>query len=297
MRSFADLLRGIAALLWPIFAIGILIVFRKELSALLYRLRKAKILGVEAELGERLDELQETAQSLPQGVEPVSPPASEPTTTGETEDVSRLVLEEASRSPKVALMLLSAELERSVRQLIGSLGDEKPPGRRGRFVSLRSGLEELVKRTNLPVATLGALNQFSEVRNSIIHGKSDISDDEILRAVDSGLVILKSVEAVPRETHIVHFPNAEVFSDPEARRLRTDCHAVILDTYSPGGAVRSLRVFPTTCTHFVKGMRVAWDWNSARVWGESWYKDPDDNEVKYAWTESAEFVGRNLEQV
>lgn len=59
--------------------------------------------------------------------------------------------------------------------------------------------------------------------------------------------------------------------------------------------MKSHRIFPTTRDHFKKGKRVAWEWSDHRSWGESWYRDPDSNEIKYAWTGSLEFVGRHLE--
>ena len=87
-------------------------------------------------------------------------------------------------------MLLSAELDRAVRELLASLGGKHP----FRPLPLRRGLEELAQRTSLPHETLRALHQFSEVRNLIVHGRGHVSDDEILRAIDSGLVILKAIQ-------------------------------------------------------------------------------------------------------
>jgi hypothetical protein len=262
MQDFAELLKGIAAVLWPLVVIITIIIFRKELSALPARLRKAKFLGGELELDESLDRLEETAEALEMEATPASQELESPA-TGSPDDVVPKILEEAGRSPKVALMLLSAELDRAVRELLASVGSKHP----FRPVPLRRGLEELAQRTSLPKETLDALNQFSEVRNLIVHGRGHVSDDEILRAIDSGLVILKAIRAVPHESHTVHQDNVKVYSDPECRHPREDCKGVILESLSAGGAITEYRIFPTTIDHYDKGMRVSWTWNGSLKWG------------------------------
>ncbi len=34
-----------------------------------------------------------------------------------------------------------------------------------------------------------------------------------------------------------------------------------------------------------------------KVWQAAWYRDPDTNEIKSAWSSSAEFVGQDLENL
>jgi hypothetical protein len=154
MQDFAELLKGIAAVLWPLVVVIAIIVFRKEVSALLTRLRKAKFLGGELELDESLDRLERTAEALEAEGTSGSQELESPTAGG-SDDIVPKILEEASRSPKVALMLLSAELDRAVRELLASLGGEH----RSRTLSLRKGLEELAQRTSLPDDTLRALKE------------------------------------------------------------------------------------------------------------------------------------------
>jgi hypothetical protein len=33
------------------------------------------------------------------------------------------------------------------------------------------------------------------------------------------------------------------------------------------------------------------------TWAESWYRDPDTHEIKSAWGSSAEFIGRDLDNL
>ena len=50
MQGAAELLRGIAAILWPLTAIVALVLFRTEIRSLVNRIRKARVSGVEVEL-------------------------------------------------------------------------------------------------------------------------------------------------------------------------------------------------------------------------------------------------------
>jgi hypothetical protein len=61
--------------------------------------------------------------------------------------------------------------------------------------------------------------------------------------------------------------------------------------------MKSFRIYPSTKTHFKKGKQVAWEWDMSKTWGPLWYKDPQTDEMKSAWSSSAEFVGRNLEDI
>jgi hypothetical protein len=121
--------------------------------------------------------------------------------------------------------------------------------------------------------------------------------DEILRAIDSGLVILKAIKALPQERHTVHQNNVDLYSDPECQELREDCKGVILESLSAGGAITAYRIFPTTRDQYEKGMRVSWTWNGSRQWGDTWYRDPESHEIRYAWSSSVEFVGRDLDRL
>jgi hypothetical protein len=64
MEAWSDLLRGVAAVLWPIVILVLLLIFRPEVTGLFSRLRKAKLLGQEVELDESLDKLNRSAVTL-----------------------------------------------------------------------------------------------------------------------------------------------------------------------------------------------------------------------------------------
>jgi len=295
MKEWADLLRAVATLLWPILGFVALFSFRSQIRDLLIRLRKGKLFGQEIELGDSLARLGAAAVKTASEVAalPLTIPAL---TTGEPEDdpseLERRVLEEAGRSPKAALLLLASEMEREVRQLLaaqGLLGSH-------RIVSFPQAIQLLDQRGGLLRHVASSVDLFWNLRNQLVHGRR-ASEDDILRAVDSGLTILRAVKAIPHEQNTVAYDLTEVFSDEQGQAVRNDVRAIILRTKSPGRATTSIRVFPTTRTHFKVGMRVAWEWSFDKSWGASWYRDPVTGNIKTAWSTSVEFVGRDLEDV
>ena len=88
------------------------------------------------------------------------------------------VLEQAGRSPKLALMLLSAELDRVVHHLLMGSGW----GLARRRWSLREGVARLVELGVIPASATSAVDLFTRVRNAVVHGAQAHSDDDILRA-------------------------------------------------------------------------------------------------------------------
>lgn len=291
MKEFADFLRAVATLLWPIFAFSTLFIFKKEISEIIARLRRGKVLGQEFELSESLEKLDRSAVAAANEVASFPAPgtSASPEEPG-TDDEVRTILHEAARSPRAALMLLASDLEREARQLLASGGHHRGQ----RHVPLSQALKIL--SGGLPGHIPSSLKQFWEVRNRLIHGR-DAEPEDILRAIDSGITILKALRAYPQEVNVVYHPGVELFQDPACRKGLPDAKGVILETESPEGTSRVFRIFPTTRTHFQNGKRVAWEWNNELLWGPAWYKDPDTGEVKPAWSSSMEFIGRHLDEV
>jgi hypothetical protein len=219
-------------------------------------------------------------------MEPISdetlPPPNE-------EPVSR-VLNEIPKSPKGALLVLGAELERELRQLLWASGWIQGVGK----ATITKSVDHLVQLGVVPANLGSSVSVFLDIRNRLLHGYG-VTDDEVLRAVDIGLTILRSVLAIPKEENRVYHPGVDVYEDESGHILRSGIKAVVLESKSPGGSSKTLRVFPTTRMHFIKGQRVSWEWNMAVVVGKSWYRHPDTGQIIPAWHQSAEFVGRNLD--
>jgi hypothetical protein len=277
------------------------IVFKAQLRDVFTRVRRGKIFGQEFELDESLDKLERDAQTfLPPAISSPDIPSPDsgdseqllqPSPTVEAEVQS--ILRGAAVSPRAALLRLSSALESAAKRLIAATGHlrELPP-----TPSLSAMAEILERATQMPRGSLDVFRLFEQVRNKIMHGHSDVDDDEVLRALDSGIVLLRSLAAVPYERNVVYSTEVPIYSDAQATH-RSPGWAVILETTSPGGVVVSHRVFPTTRKHFVPGMEVAWEWTPENQWDVAWYRDPDSGDVKEAWGSSLEFVGRDLNTV
>ena len=182
-------------------------------SEILSRIRKGKFLGQEIEL----DELQaktEAAEATSSTI--ISATGSAVGTSSATAEGARLeggarfegdgtvgaeaaqdtieeVLREASRSPRLGLMLLSAKMERAARDLAFGIGLDFSR----RPASLSTLVRALVQAEQLTFEDAEALNLFNQVRNRIVHGH-DANDDEIARAIDSGTRLLRLLLSRPR---------------------------------------------------------------------------------------------------
>ena len=296
MSEISELLKAIATLLWPIFAFVVLLVFKSQLAEAIGRLKKGKLLGQEVELSDSLADLQRSASKLSEEVSeiPVSNTDSLDGNNTEKEDESSIkaIIHEAARSPKAALILLATDIEKEAKQTLASIG--KLEGRKN--VNVRQAIDELDSHYGLPKHISNSLRLFWETRNKIIHG-GETDERNILSALDSGVSILKSLHALPRETNWVHHTAVDIYSDPKCSIPIENGKGVILKSASSSGAKIFYRIFPTTRSHFQKGKKVAWEWSFDNTWSDAWYKDPETNEIKLAWNSSAEFIGRHLDEV
>jgi rRNA-processing protein FCF1 len=198
-------------------------------------------------------------------------------------------IEQSQSSSKANLILLASEIEKELRYLLASMGLLNK--------SLNNFLSDIKLLEPYGFTEIEKGNYFWQIRNRVTHGQK-IDLEEIPLAINVGLSLLKSIKAIPHEVNVVHNPGVTLYSDPECKKARESVKGIILETRKhPGDAFVSFRIFPTTRTHFSNGKIVAWEWNIENVWGESWYRDPDTNEIKYAWSSSAEFVGRNLDEL
>ena len=296
MSEISELLKAIATLLWPIFAFYMLFVFKSQLAEAIRRLKKGKFFGQELELSDSVIDLHRSASKLSEEVSviPISSANNSDMDNSDKDDELSIktIIHEAARSPKAALILLATHIEKEARQTLASIGKLQGRGN----VNVLKAIDELDNHYGLPKHISSSLNLFWKTRNEIIHG-GETDERNILSALDSGVSILKSLHAIPRETNWVHHPAVDIYSDPECSILIKNGKGVILKSASSSGAKIFYRIFPTTRTHFQKGKKVAWEWSFLNGWSDAWYKDPETNEIKLAWVSSAEFIGRHLDDV
>ena len=299
MDGVTDLVKAVASLLWPILAFWIVYLFKEQIGDAIGRLRKVESLGQKLELDATVQTLQQSASqsfsevaALPKPKEEKSEDHDDNQHIGEEDDAFvRSVIQESGRSPKAALLILADEIEREAIQTLASVGKFRAKTR----IPIAQVIRDLDSHYGLPRHMSSSLKLFWDTRNKIIHG-GETEERNVLSAIDSGLTILKSLQVLPRETHMVYETQIPIYLDPRCKDRISDATGVILESRSASGLQTAYRIFPTTRTHFEKGRRVAWEWNMNNVWEGAWYRDPQDLEkIKLAWNGSAEFIGRHLE--
>ncbi len=295
MAEVSALLKAFAALLWPILGFVALWMFRQDIRQAFGRLKKGKIFGQEFELDENLQKL-ETSIAVAEKETVLLPPLEISDNIAESLEYSGNniidnILKQAAVAPRVSLIMLSAEIDKQARRSLAARGLLRDR----RNLQVSQALTELVPY-GFPTHMAGSFNLFREIRNKIIHGGA-ANDDDIVRAIDSGIIILKTLNELPREISTIYHPGVIFFSDEKCIAPVLDAKGVIIETKSLDDARKSYRIFPTTKSYFQKGKEVSWEWNMHHIWGPSWYKDPDSSEIKPAWRESAEFIGRHLDEI
>ena len=243
---FAEVLRSIASLLWPILGFAFLFFFRREIAGIMVRIRRGKLLGQEIELDKELSELQANLAEA-DIVSSFAIAVDEKQADSDMDDVIKSVLDSAKSSPKIALMKISSELERRVRHILGSSGQAVPDVRS----SLQAMTAEIASRYGVPRFFESSLRMFMDIRNKIIHG-GEVKEEDVIRAIDVGITLFKIVDLMPVETNIVYHPGVDIYSDSECKNLIDQGKGIMLETISPGGAVKNIRIYPSTQTHFRK---------------------------------------------
>jgi hypothetical protein len=297
VSAVAELIRALAALCWPVLGYVLLRTYQEEIRGLLQRIRRAKLGPGELELRENLDHVQQQVQAESAKV-PVNPILrlgdDRKDVAGRDASDERRILEAASRSPRLALLDLSVEIEQELRRLLAATGWHTTLGHDA--VSIRGIAERLAEMGVTSHSFAGSVAAFADMRNRLVHGRG-IQDEELIRAIDIGNTILRTIRAIPAEINVVYNPGVDVFADSEGKTKREGVRALILQTTSPDSTTKYLRTYPTTRSHYLVGKRVAWEWDLRTGFPESWYRNPDNGQVEYGWTSSADFVGRHLDDV
>lgn len=206
------------------------------------------------------------------------------------------ILQESARSPIVAMMRLSMEIDRQLRMILASVG----------ALSRYSGSNPVdaidslnrVAGVTIPAPLRASLADFWQVRNAVVHGETN-QDGLALRAIDYGLRILRIIVGIFRPSFIVRETGVNLYRDANCMFRYPYGHGVILQSFSGDGKDYGTHIHPTMMSYEI-GQSLSWEWNlnATPSWDETWYLDPlDDNKPKYAWTGSMEFRGRPIESV
>ncbi len=287
LEQISELVTALSNFAWPIFAAGFVWTFKAEIRHLFERLKRAKLFGNEVELDKDIRELQEAVQEAEKEI----PGAI---LSDEQYKLNNQVLSDASRDPRLAIIQLAAEIEKTIREIVSSMGLLENKS----FLGVRQSIQLLEHRGALPAHVVGAVQIFFDIRNKLAHGKSIDENQNILSVLDTGITLLNTLRSIPHETHVVDSVGVKLYADESCTKERTDVTGIILETNSPSGLVHTHRIFPTTkSTYYVVGKQVAWEWNLSHTWDETWYIHPKTKEKIRAWLGAGEFVGRHLEDV
>lgn len=296
MEPLTKLISALAQILWPALGFTTLLIFKEEIADILRRIKKGKMLGQEIELSGPLEELRAYAETVKETADKLPFPNPEPTinTLAETEkDEIKQVLDEATRSPKIALITLSGHIEIAARKALASLGHWNSSRK---YFSPLEAIEKINDKTGgLPRHVISSMKLFMEIRNKLVHMR-EAPEEDIISALDSGIIILRSLKALPVQTSTVLYTDVPIFHDAECE-YRSGGLGVILESVSPGGVRKTKVIFPTLRDWFKPGQTVSWEWDLQNVWQETWYVDPDTGEKKQGWASSGEFVGRSLDSI
>jgi len=201
-------------------------------------------------------------------------------------NVEAHILDLAAKDKQAALMRLAIEIEKEVTILHGAVGLRNSPGPRlfGGLINQLSLQGTITKEVKDGVA------EFWHVRNQIAH--SSLADDSILTStLDSGLRLLRLLKAAPRQKCAVIIPDLALFKDKDCTNPITEYVGVLLEIIEPDGNKRRM-AFPAG-RQFIAGENVGWDWDSYRVAGAAFYRDPESNAPLPAWSSSMFFVGKH----
>jgi PIN like domain len=198
-------------------------------------------------------------------------------------------IEHSQEQPKIKLIVLASEIEKELRLLLAKMGLSQ---------YLQGGiLNSLKLLESQGFSEIEKADYFWSIYNQNICGRK-VDSDEVLLAVDYGLSILKNLKLIRHQVMIVCHPGVTIYSDSDCRQVQESVKGLILEIRNqPGDTFVCFVVYPTTLTHFTKGKILTSEWNMSNIWEESWYQDPETNEIKSAWGSAAEFIGRDLDDI
>jgi len=306
-KLIIELITALSSWLYPIVILVILCVYRQPISALINRIKKGELFGTKFESDPAIDEFQKSVQKVEKEAAQIQESVQQPEenerkllSNFETDDSEvkkteidiNQILDDSKGSPELAIIRLSNLLENESIAILGSMGFLPPHPKR---LSTFGSIQELEIRGLLPETTLKSIRLFFDLRNNIVHGKSVIDEKEILRVLDIGIVLLKTIRSIPHEIHIVD-DVVDVFEDIECTDKKENEKGVIITSESSDGSFFRRLFHTSKINYYEKGKRVVWEWDLSRKFDEGWYFDKKDGKPKRI-NSSLDFIGRHLDRI
>lgn len=288
-KCINELIISLSKLAWPIFTFTFILIFRKNISSLLPRLKKGKLFGQEFELDSFKEQVQKTESEVQKRLSDVEKYKKIDT---EESDDSQIILKAATADPKLGIIQLATIIEKNIRLLAGSLGfiDVKST------ISVKQIFKILVESGDVPKHAIKSLQIFWELRNKIVHGRNVKDTKMILEILDIGLDLLKSIKSLPHPIYTVYKSNIDLYSDDNLETIRENVKGVIIEPRTMSGAKYDKKILPTTLPNYYKQqMVITWEFDLKNTWGRTWYINPDSNDKKIAWDSAGEFTGKKVD--
>jgi hypothetical protein len=192
------------------------------------------------------------------------------------------------------MMHLSLEVDRQLRLLLAVIGRLKDYSGQSPNEALDL-IAKSIEGSLIPSELRDTIRSFWDLRNRVVHG-GNAQQGLAMRSLDYGFRILRMLHAIPRPSYIV-VAIVPVFSDSSCKLMRRDVNGVILESFDPKNNSHGLHIHATRKT-YSPGQSLSWEWDTAvEGWDETWFRDPKSNEIKLAWSEASEFIGRPLETI
>ena len=102
-------------------------------------------------------------------------------------------------------------------------------------------------------------------------------------------------EKVPLVPFKVVETDIPFFSDSEARNLVEEARIVILQALDPEDQILEQELVPST-QRYRRGDYVTMNFDSKKLWEESWYRNPVTKEIEQVWSIHVNFVGRKISE-
>jgi hypothetical protein len=149
-------------------------------------------------------------------------------------------------------------------------------------------LEQLVKRDIVGTSAFLSFARFAKIRSQVVHGSEVIHERDVLRAIDSGLDLLRVLRLTPAEVIRVAEGTVTVYSDQQCTKEVPSVRGLWLEYVSPGTTMRKLWPIPGD-KHYMPGQIVTKKWDIQRPVGQAFYRSDDG--PKLAWQGAAMFTG------
>jgi len=297
--EWAAVLGAVASLLWPAILVVALVLFRRQLRDFISRSDEIQT-PIGTLRAQPLDPgpVEQVKRQLPRSSDASSSDAATPEEEADTEDestspeyavpreadITREVLDLASRDVRVAFIRLLDSLEERIRDLAAASGAMDPHTPRWQDL-----LDDLVEKGVIPRGVASNVTLLDSMRNAVIH-EGYYWESEALTAIDGGLDLLTALDGIPIQGYEVVDPNVTLYRDPECRESWDVTGVIVRQQKSRGRRGPPQGPYPTRKV-YEPGDLVGWQWSFEEKPIDCFWPDSDGTVQKIR---SSFFAGEPL---